>query len=72
VTHYHSQYLRPDELSASLGRDVDNLRTGSRSIATSLSGTGLAKQAAGGHHTARATHIYIQIITVVNRTIPLS
>jgi hypothetical protein len=47
LTH-HSQYLRPEELSASLARDVGNLRTGSRLIVTSVSGTGLTnKQLAG-------------------------
>jgi hypothetical protein len=29
VTHHHPQYLKPEELSASLARDVGNLRTGS-------------------------------------------
>jgi hypothetical protein len=48
VTHHHSQYLRPEQLSASLARDVGNLRTGSRLIVTSLSRTGLTnKQLAG-------------------------
>jgi hypothetical protein len=58
--------MSPEELSASLARDVGNLRTGSRLIVTSLSGTGLTnKQLAGIMEPVPHNILYRESIAVV-------